>query len=391
MAKKLQLTIAEPCHENWDAMTPVEKGKFCGACQKQVVDFSHMSDRQVAEFFKKPSTGSVCGRFMTDQLVRPIDIPRKRIPWLKYFFQIAIPAFLVTLKASASRTQGEIKLQTVTDTTKPIRKKLGMLSRPIKQAVITKDSFLPMTVDPKILTDGEPPNIIVGGLGVEMIASAEFNFDKKEILGKVVDHEGKPVPFASIVFTDKGGVMADEHGTFRLARTMAAKYGSIIVSAVGFESKAIAVRKDMKGPLTVELKSNVVLSEVIVTSMVTIKGYVTGYTVSSICKITKINKKDSLTNDMIKHPITANQLLVYPNPVATGSSININLKNAEEGYYVLQLLSQSGQMIRQQEIWIDAEAGLMNTTIPAVAAGTYLVVLTNKKTGRKYSEKIIIQ
>jgi TonB-dependent SusC/RagA subfamily outer membrane receptor len=81
-------------------MTPAQQGKFCGSCQKQVVDFSNMSDRQVAEFFKKPSTGSVCGRFMTDQLDRDIEIPRKRIPWLKYFFQFVIPAFLVSLKSS---------------------------------------------------------------------------------------------------------------------------------------------------------------------------------------------------------------------------------------------------------------------------------------------------
>ena len=96
MSKKLQLSIPTPCHEDWDDMTPVQqarpddpfgRGKFCGSCQKQVVDFSNMSDRQVAEFFKKPSTGSVCGRFMTDQLDRSIEIPKKRIPWLKYFFQ----------------------------------------------------------------------------------------------------------------------------------------------------------------------------------------------------------------------------------------------------------------------------------------------------------------
>ncbi len=48
MSKKLQLTIAEPCHENWENMSPVDKGKFCGSCQKQVVVFSDMSDRQVA-------------------------------------------------------------------------------------------------------------------------------------------------------------------------------------------------------------------------------------------------------------------------------------------------------------------------------------------------------
>jgi hypothetical protein len=62
-----------------------------------------MSDRQVAEFFKKPSTGSVCGRFMTDQLERDIEIPKKRIPWLKYFFQFAIPAFLVSIRASRKK------------------------------------------------------------------------------------------------------------------------------------------------------------------------------------------------------------------------------------------------------------------------------------------------
>jgi len=83
MRKKLQLSIPTPCHEKWDNMTPVQQGKFCGSCQKSVVDFSNMSDRQVAEFFKKPSAGSVCGRFMQDQLDRSIEIPKKRIPWVK--------------------------------------------------------------------------------------------------------------------------------------------------------------------------------------------------------------------------------------------------------------------------------------------------------------------
>src|SRR5690349_7497340 len=103
MAKQLQLTIPEPCHEGWENITPSEKGRFCDSCQKQVVDFSEMSDRQIAEFFKKPSTGSVCGRFMTDQLEREIEIPCKRIPWIRYFFQFALPAFLLSIKASAQK------------------------------------------------------------------------------------------------------------------------------------------------------------------------------------------------------------------------------------------------------------------------------------------------
>src|SRR5215204_2566694 len=101
MSKKFQLQIPTPCHENWDNMSPVEKGRFCDSCQKQVVDFSNMSDRQIAVFFKKPSTGSVCGRFMQDQLDRDMEIPKKRIPWVKYFFQFALPAFLLSIKANS--------------------------------------------------------------------------------------------------------------------------------------------------------------------------------------------------------------------------------------------------------------------------------------------------
>src|ERR1051326_6435672 len=87
-------------------MTRVEKGRFCSSCQKQVIDFSRMSDRDIASIFKKASTGSVCGRFMGDQLNRDIDIPRKRIPWIKYFFHFALPAFLVSCGA---RMQGKVK------------------------------------------------------------------------------------------------------------------------------------------------------------------------------------------------------------------------------------------------------------------------------------------
>src|SRR5215468_9186976 len=101
MAKKLQLHVPTPCHENWKDMTPTHQGRYCASCQKQVIDFSNKSDREIAMFFKRPLTGSVCGRFMADQLNRDIDIPKKRIPWFKYFFQFFLPAFLLSIKASA--------------------------------------------------------------------------------------------------------------------------------------------------------------------------------------------------------------------------------------------------------------------------------------------------
>jgi len=89
-------------------MSPEEKGRFCSSCQKTVVDFTSMSDSGVAAFFKKVD-GPVCGRFFADQLERPLEVPKKRISWIRYFFTIALPAFLWSQRTNA---QGEVRVKT---------------------------------------------------------------------------------------------------------------------------------------------------------------------------------------------------------------------------------------------------------------------------------------
>ncbi|MBA3683323.1 MAG: hypothetical protein H0W73_19470 [Bacteroidetes bacterium] len=65
----MKISINEPCHENWDKMTPNDKGAFCLSCQKNVVDFSNKTITQIKDFFKKKeSNESVCGRFDESQL-----------------------------------------------------------------------------------------------------------------------------------------------------------------------------------------------------------------------------------------------------------------------------------------------------------------------------------
>ena len=63
--KKFELSIPKPCHENWNEMSPEDKGRFCGACQKTVVDFTNMSDRQVAQFLRNLLVLSVAGLVVT--------------------------------------------------------------------------------------------------------------------------------------------------------------------------------------------------------------------------------------------------------------------------------------------------------------------------------------
>lgn len=65
------LSIPQPCHERWDTMTPSEKGRFCASCQKQVVDFSGLSDREVIQLIEQTSE-SICGQLHPSQMNRPM-------------------------------------------------------------------------------------------------------------------------------------------------------------------------------------------------------------------------------------------------------------------------------------------------------------------------------
>lgn len=413
MAKKLQLTIAEPCHENWDGMTPVEKGKFCGSCQKQVIDFSNMSDRQVADFFKKPSTGSVCGRFMTDQLDRPIEIPRKRIPWLKYFFQIAIPAFLVSIKATAQKTQGQINVKSMSkDTTKRggvftnERITLGMVARPENLKPFLGDTIVALPKEPVQPIKGEitietpatkpvcTSEIMMGAIAIGIPAETN-KINRNAISGRVVDEQGQPIPFASIETGKEGrGVIADENGFFKLNYKLWKKGSEILVSSVGFETKKInRVEEEFQsGDLYVQLKSNAMLPEVVLTALGSISCSRTmGKTLVMGQSMLVTEKKDIIIKKEVELPIEENRQFVYPNPLQSGSTLNLSFKQLDEGYYHLHLINPSGQLLHQKEIWIDAEARLLNVEVPSIAAGSYFLVLTNKKTGKKFSEKIIIQ
>jgi hypothetical protein len=353
MSKKIQLSIAEPCHENWENMNPVEKGKFCGSCQKQVVDFSHMSDRQVAEFFKKPSTGSVCGRFMTDQLHRDIEIPKKRIPWVKYFFTIAVPAFFIS-KASA---QDISKAKPSTDTTKapiPDRITLGLVMPKLVEKPVCKDT-------------------------TEQVVKGEIKLvEATPVKGQVKSEYGDAIPGASVIIKGTtNGVVTGNDGSFSLIPDK--NWSKIILSitGIGLEPKEMMVDRN-------NYKANSIINIGV--------AYVQNAIMGKIAVSTTVKKAECTIEipEVLKDADTKT-FKAFPNPVVSGTNLTIEWKQKKEGYYALQLVNLSGQNVYRQEIWIDAKSRSVSTDVPFVSAGNYFLVLTNKKTGKKYSEKIVIQ
>lgn len=67
-AKKINYSIEEPCHEDWNQMKPEAKGRFCYSCSKIVVDFSNMSDFSIVNYLEGKKNESVCGRFRPEQM-----------------------------------------------------------------------------------------------------------------------------------------------------------------------------------------------------------------------------------------------------------------------------------------------------------------------------------
>ena len=111
-------------------------------------------------------------------------------------------------------------------------------------------------------------------------------------------------------------------------------------------------------------------------------------------KINSINtwsKKDSIQKGNMNIFLNNTSFKVFPNPVQSGTSLNIECKESDEGEYTLQLFNQAGQLAFNKAIWIDKDARVLNLEVPHVAAGNYFLRMTNKNSGKAFTEKIIIQ
>ncbi len=102
----IQISIRNPCTEDWSKMTPAEQGRFCSSCQKCVVDFTGFSDRQLYEYLLANKTKQVCGRFYDTQLNRTIHIPPQPHSALyRYFIGLGLTLILAQIPSEEAKAR----------------------------------------------------------------------------------------------------------------------------------------------------------------------------------------------------------------------------------------------------------------------------------------------
>lgn len=73
------ISLKFSCQEDFETMSSTEKGKFCNACKKEVIDFTKMSYSQIQQV--KGDRAEMCGMFLPEQIdpgLHPIELPKVR-------------------------------------------------------------------------------------------------------------------------------------------------------------------------------------------------------------------------------------------------------------------------------------------------------------------------
>jgi hypothetical protein len=379
MPAPVHIAIAEPCHENWQAMAPNEQGRHCMSCQKTVIDFSLMSDQEILHYISTANR-SICGRFDNDQLNKTYEEKKvpKPSPW-RYAWNMVVATFLLTGNAAMAQS-------------KPSS---------IKQKEADKK---------KNNVPDDLSNTMLGGLVIRTVP------DEKAKGVIVDDSTGIPVSYASIRIKGLTSVVtAREDGNFSFNAPVHKNKVTVFISAEGYETTEYELPLNKPAKLKILLPANthplkpVKASTIQPVSCNTVKGEVTATPldnpsifqpdlslISGVVGGVSVTRRHTVAQKIKREvknwlPKTSNELRVYPNPIIAGNSITINLKLEKAGDYKLELMDADGRIV-----WIQAIQDIQQTqtiSVPTQAAwskGVYWLRVTGA-TKKAYTAKVLLQ
>ncbi len=346
MQPTFQINVADPCHEDWNKMSPVEQGRFCGSCQKQVIDFTTKSDEEIISFFNNYN-GSSCGRFANEQLNRPMQTvelkPASR--FIRYAASLLLPAALFAQKGKAQ--MGKVAVR---DTIEHVKLPTEIIMGTFMEAPVPKENH---------------------------------------VSGKVIDAVTKePLEGVSVLIkgTNKG-VVTGADGRFTIAT--ASLKDVLKYSYVGYETTEIKLSKlSTKNEVVLQLKqAPMLMGDVIVTA----------YQPTTSCTVTmgavaSIRRTTYNVWDKVKDTLLPAKVMLSPNPVAATGTVQLTFPNVKPGTYQIRLLNKNGQLFYsfQKQISSKNETEQIHLN-NLMAAGMYIVQVTDEKNRMIQNSKLIIQ
>jgi len=94
MAFQIKNTFS--CHENWENMSLTERGKFCGICSKEVIDFTVLTKNEIVAVFKQNNYQPLCARALPSQLNTVyLEESLENVSWNLPFWQRFLLVFIV--------------------------------------------------------------------------------------------------------------------------------------------------------------------------------------------------------------------------------------------------------------------------------------------------------
>jgi TonB-dependent SusC/RagA subfamily outer membrane receptor len=306
--QKLQLSIPEPCHENWQQMTPTDQGRFCNACVKEVVDFSMMTDTEVLNYFTALTHEKVCGRALPGQLDRTIARPKEPKKRLFWYWNYMVMFFMFFGKVNAAKAQGSMKIA---------------------------------TEQPNLNKSANSNNAFAGnvaGAATRSGTAASLGKETKVRMGDVVavNKNTEPLYVVDGVINPSGNCIKPEDiediSILQGAEAMAI-YGSQAYNGV-----VVIITRKAK-----EIK----MKEVIVTSEYGIKG---AMRIAGGISYTNTYKGSFLVDTIASvNTLLTDSIKIYPNPVERNTGFSVSLKLKVVGNYSLQVTDASGRILLQQK------------------------------------------
>jgi len=335
MKQPLLIHIPKPCHENWNAMTPEQQGRYCAACATTVIDFSVMTDHDILKYMTS-NTGNMCGRFSNDQLDRVLkDTPVKK-------------------------------------------KKIGQWLVAFAGSLLTGSLF-----SNKGMSQGTPA--MVGKMAVSYDTAKNTTVKGKPVMikGQVKATDTSAIKHAVIKDTVTGNkVHCNRDGKFVMEKHSLSD--TVTASAEGYESRVVPVSM-----LTNNSDTAIILNKLPTPSLNSehydevLVGSLGGFKTYKV-----ISKPDTIS--VIARKVFNNYFFkVTPNPVNANGELTVTISKA--GNYKVELFDNNGKLMHIQEAEVVVKGGRVQLHVPAIAAkGVYYIRLTDAVTGKEYVDKIVV-